>query len=34
MKISIGSSANEQVGFDVEDLVKTRLLIQPDSGGD
>jgi len=34
MKISIGSSTNEQVGFDVEELVKTRPLIQADFGGD
>jgi hypothetical protein len=33
MKISIGSSAGERVGFDLEELLKTRLLIQADSGG-
>ena len=34
MKIWIGSSTGEQVGLDLEELLKTRLLIQADSGGD
>lgn len=33
MKIWIGSSAGKQVGVDLEELLKTRLLIQADSGG-
>jgi len=34
MKISIRSSAGEQIGIDLEELLKTRLLIQADSGRD